>query len=111
MPSHPRVDIAIIEAGVVDAERLATIHRDLFAPPWSSDDFAALLKQSNTLGLIATVSKSKEPVGLLIGRVAADGAEILTLGVSRVWQRLGSAARLVATFVRGAAERGATQVF
>ncbi len=111
MPSHPRVDIAIIEAGVVDAERLAMIHRDLFAPPWTADDFAALLKQSNTLGLIARVSKSKEPVGLLIGRVAADEAEILTLGVSRLWQRLGIAARLVETFVRRAAERGATQVF
>ena len=109
MPSHPRVDIIIIEAGVADAETLATIHRDLFSPPWSSDDFAGLLKQSSTLGLIA--SNRREPVGLLMGRVVADEAEILTLGVSRPWQRLGIAARLVETFVRRAAERGATQVF
>ena len=81
MPSHPRVDIVIIEAGVADAETLATIHRDLFSPPWSSDDFAGLLKQSSTLGLIA--SNRREPVGLLMGRVVADEAEILTLGVSR----------------------------
>lgn len=111
MPKPPPVDIAIIEAGVADAETLATIHQDLFAPPWSSHEFAALLKQSTAIGLLAVVRMTKEPVGLLVGRVVADEAESLTLGVSHSWQRLGIATRLVETFVRRATERGATQIF
>lgn len=111
MDPRPLIDVSIVEASPQDADALARIHGDLFSPPWTRDDFAALLEQSGSAGLLAVVKRSEQPIGLLVGRVVADEAEILTLGVSRRWQRLGIAARLVKAFTWRVAERGATRVF
>ena len=102
--------VAVVEAGKQDLETIAAIHRDLFTPSWTKDDFAALMEQPGSVALIAILPQHDRPAGFLLGRVIHDEAEILTVGVARGWQRRGIAARLVTAFVQRAAESGAARV-
>lgn len=107
-----REHTSVIEASGEQAnEALASLHRELFTPAWTSDDFAALIAHAGSIALLARSGDGRLPVGFILGRVAADEAEILTLGVSRRAQRQGLGARLVAELARRAAEHGATRLF
>lgn len=101
--------IAVVEAGKQDINAIAALHRDLFTPPWTEDDFAALMEQPGSVALLGIVPERVRPVGFLLGRVISDEAEILTIGVARDWQRRGIAAHLVRAFTGRAAGRGAVR--
>lgn len=103
--------LTLIEAGTQDLQALSALHRELFSPSWSPDEFAALMEQPGSVALLAIVPEADRPVGFILGRVIADEAEILTLGVAGDWQRRGIASRLVAAFSRWSAGRGASHIF
>jgi ribosomal-protein-alanine N-acetyltransferase len=90
---------AIENATSAHADVIATIHRAAFplTESWSRDVMMLHLELPSTFGLIAPLG------GMILGRVAADEAEILTLAVTpeRWRQGLGSA------LLRGAMERAA----
>ena len=93
---------------MTDAARLASIHAEAFDQPgdlpWSEAAFADLLIQD---GVFAVESAD----GLILMRVVADEAEILTLAVRPAARRAGQGGRLVGEGVLAAAARGAGRVF
>jgi ribosomal-protein-alanine N-acetyltransferase len=90
----------------VTPAELAALHARAFTVPrpFSEAEFAALLGT-------ASVFLCAEPGGLLLGRVIADEAELLTLAVAPVQRRRGLGAQLVAAFHTTAMQRGARVAF
>lgn len=103
--------ITLLEAAPGHVDALATLHRGLFTPAWDSASFNSLMQQPGSLALLAVSGIEAHPVGFILGRVVADEAEILSLGVSTEWQRQGVAAQLVGRLAELAGERGASRIF
>lgn len=95
-------DVEIGEVGPDAAAALARLHALCFAPlpetPWSESAFRTILRMPGTLALVARVSDGDAP-GLLVGRVTADEAELLTLCVAPDSRRAGLARRLLKAFL------------
>lgn len=67
-----------------DLPRLAEIHARSFSHPWDADELARLRGQRGASVLLARRTSpygTRTPLGLLILRMAADEAEVLTLAV------------------------------
>jgi ribosomal-protein-alanine N-acetyltransferase len=88
------------------AADLARLHARAFTtpPPWSAASFAATL--ADPAAFLLT-----EPGALLVGRVAAGEAELLTLATDPDARRQGLARRLLAAFDAEARHRGATEAY
>lgn len=101
-------------SGQAGAALLAALHADAFADPavsgpaWNEGDFAALLA---TPGTFALVAGGDAPAGFVLVRVAADEAEILTLGVASAARRRGTALVLLAAAVVAVRASGAVRLF
>jgi ribosomal-protein-alanine N-acetyltransferase len=61
------------------------------------------------IGLLACYGP--DPCGFIIGRVAADEAEIITLGVALPWRSKGTARLLLEAFIEEASAQGAGAVY
>jgi [ribosomal protein S18]-alanine N-acetyltransferase len=94
-------------ATAADTAVMAAIHRSAFPPPenWSRDVFGLQIALPNVFGLL------HEEGGLILARVAADEAEILTLAVSPEVRRTGIGAMLLREATTLAAKSGARTVF
>ncbi len=97
----------IQRAGPAHPFVLAAIHAAAFPPgeAWSVTMFAA------QLGLPGVFALLDEAGGMVLMRVAADEAEILTLGVAPDARRRGIGRRLVQAGCKAAGEAGAAKVF
>ena len=98
----PTERISILWAGPDSAEELARLHVPLFRPAWDAASFKDLLDHPGSTAFMARAGEPLETAGFILGRLAADEAEILTLGVSPNWQRRGIGQRLVKTLGRTA---------
>lgn len=89
-----------------DAVALARLHSACFTTPrpWSAEEFAGLLRSP-------LVFAETAPQGVLLGRVIADEAEVLTLAIAPEARRMGLGAQLVAQFLVSAGARGATTAY
>src|SRR5690606_6799117 len=87
------------------AEEIAALHAKLFNPAWDANAIRALLEHPAATSLIAVAGSPKAIIGFVIGQLAADEAEILSIGVEPNWQRAGVAAGLLEGLSR-AARRG-----
>lgn len=104
------MSITIAPAGPAAAALLAGLHRAAFpADPWSEPAMARLLAMPGAFALIAT--REGGPAGFVLARVAADEAEIVTLGVVPAHRRRGIGRRLLAATAGEAAQRGAARLF
>ncbi len=86
---------------------MAAIHGTAFPPGerWDATAFAGQLALPGGLGLIDPAG------GLILARVAADEAEVLTLAVAPQLRRCGSGRALVAEAMAQSAARGAVAMF
>jgi ribosomal-protein-alanine N-acetyltransferase len=86
---------------------MAALHGAAFTMPraWSADEFRDLL--ANPLVFAATEGAG----GLILGRVVADEAELLTVAVDPAQRRLGLGRRLMRAFLAEARRRDATTAF
>ena len=100
-PAAPR-HISILWAGPDDAEEMARLHAPLFEAAWDAASFRQMLADPGATAFLARIGEPLQVAGFIVGRVAADEAEILTLGVSKDWQRLGIGRRLVEAMCRAA---------
>lgn len=93
----------------------AALHRLIFSPPrerpWSSGEFSALLATPGCFGHLLVDDGDGRPCGLILLRVAADEAEILTIGVTPERRRRRGAARLLERAMAECAARGVRVVF
>lgn len=89
-----------------EAEALAALHATAFPPgdAWSPAAFHALLQMPGVFGLVTEG-------GMILARIAADEAEILTLAVAPTYRRQGLGDSLVETAVLHAAALGAVTMF
>ena len=72
---------------------------------------AKLLEHPGATTLVAKTGFPKTSVGFVMGQIAADDAEILTIGVASEWQRHGLAKRLVTGVERAVQRAGAKRLF
>ena len=96
-----------VEVGASHAEAMAAIHAAAFrdTEAWSASVLAGLLAQPGCFALIDPAG------GMLVARVTADEAEILTLAVAPAAQRGGHGSALVAAAMARSAGSGAVAMF
>ena len=112
--TKPIVDykhISILWAGPEHAEELALLHAPLFDKPWDSAALQGLLNHPTSTAFLARVGTPAETVGFVVGQLAADEAEILSLGVRADRQRHGIGRRLVEALGRAAKKAEARRLF
>ncbi len=93
----------------------AALYRQFFPQPWerpwSPAEFSALLATPGCFGHVLVDGADDRPCGLVLVRVAADEAEILTIGVAPERRRRGGAARLLERALVDCAARGVRTLF
>jgi ribosomal-protein-alanine N-acetyltransferase len=94
--------VSILWATPEHAAELAALHARLFDVPWDVAAFGRLLSHPGSTAFIARLGTPPQIAGFVLGQLAADEAEILTLGVSRDHQRHGIGRRLVGALTRAA---------
>jgi ribosomal-protein-alanine N-acetyltransferase len=94
-------------ATLAHAKVMSVIHRTAFPPAesWSRDVILLQLEMRATFGLISSLG------GMILSRVAADEAEILTLAVDPAQRRRGLGSALLRAAMERAADLGATSMF
>ena len=97
---------ALRQATAADAPALAAIHASAFAPPlaWSKDAFALQLAMPGVFGLLDARG------GMILARITADEAEILTLAVTPETRRQGLARALLQAAMTTMEAEGAASV-
>ena len=101
--SPPRLEpkyVSLLWAGADRAGEIAALHATLFDPPWSEDSLRKSLDHPAATAFIVTLGAPKPTAGFILGQLAADEAEILSLGVASEWQRHGLGGRLVEGLAR-----------
>ncbi len=107
--------VSLLWAEAEAAPDIATLHTELFDPAWDVDATHRLLVDPCASALVAKIRlrETGQPVpgGFAIGRIAADEAEILSIGVSAPFQRRGIGRRLVEGLSRAVKASGANRLF
>jgi ribosomal-protein-alanine N-acetyltransferase len=103
--------LSILWASPEDAAELARLHAGLFEKAWDAESFARLLDHPASTSFLARVGEPAEAAGFIVSRLAADEAEILTLGVRKDRQRHGIGRRLVEAMGRAAKKAEARRLF
>ncbi|HUA50637.1 MAG TPA: GNAT family N-acetyltransferase [Candidatus Sulfotelmatobacter sp.] len=105
--------LVIEPAGPAHVALLTALHGRCFTPGWPTATMASLVGLPGTFGLLATEldNGAAQPVGFALARVAADEAELLSIGVVPEHQRRGIARRLIAACVERVGGAGARALF
>jgi ribosomal-protein-alanine N-acetyltransferase len=102
--------VSILWAASDNAPELAAMHQGLFDKPWDAAAFQGLLSHPGSTAFMARLG-SPEMVGFIVGQLAADEAEILTLGVRADRQRNGIGRKLVEALARAVKKAEARRLF
>ncbi len=92
------------------APLLAVLHAACFPRPWDEAAFASLLAAPGTFGFLVA-DPDGEPVAFTLCRVAADEAELLTVGVRPECRGRGISHLLLAQAADAARSLGAARMF
>jgi len=103
--------VSILWAAPEHAGDLARLHAGLFEDAWDVGSFEKLLGHPGSTAFQARVGRPAELAGFIVGQVAADEAEILSLGVRKDHQRHGIAQRLVEAMGRAAKKAEARRLY
>ncbi|HEU0157881.1 MAG TPA: GNAT family N-acetyltransferase [Hyphomicrobiaceae bacterium] len=99
--------VSLRRATPADAQDCATLHAQLFEPAWDRASFASMLSHPAALGFVAHRLAQAQSVGFILGQVAADEAEVLTLAINTEARRQGIATRLLDALAEAAGAAGA----
>ncbi len=78
--------------------------------PWDAAAFLGLLDRAGCLAFVATDGLSRSNVGFIIGHVAADEAEVLSVAVHPAARRTGIGQRLLRALLEAARDRDVAKV-
>ena len=104
------MSVAVRAASRDEVALLARLHDASFEEKWNAEAFGILLSVAGTFALLAG-SGGKDWQSFVLARVAADEAEILSLGTLPAARRQGLAHALVVATAKEAARRGAGKIF
>jgi [ribosomal protein S18]-alanine N-acetyltransferase len=94
-PIDPKY-ISLLWAGPDQAAEIARLHAQVFNPAWSEQSVFAMLDHPASTAFLAVYSgPPRTSIGFVLAQLAADEAEILSIGVLPDWQRQGIGRRLV----------------
>ena len=110
LPPDP-ARVSLLWAVQGHAGAIARLHGQIFEAGWDEASISCLLFHPGSIALVATGGHPLDIGGFVLAQIAADEAEILTLGVSDDWRRRGVGARLVDGIKRAAARAGAKSLF
>ncbi|MEZ5854013.1 MAG: ribosomal protein S18-alanine N-acetyltransferase [Hyphomicrobiaceae bacterium] len=103
--------MSLLWAVPAHAGPIASLHAQMFPMPWDEAAITGMLAHPGSIAMVASQGGSVAVGGFALAQVAADEAEILTLGVAGEWRRHGVARRLVEAIKRAAARSGAASLF
>ncbi len=103
--------VSILWAGPEHAAEVAQLHAGLFEKPWDADGIAQLLRHPGSTSFLARLAKPPHAAGFIMSQLAADEAEILSLGVRKDRQRHSIGRRLVEAMARAARKAEARRLF
>lgn len=103
--------ISLLWAAPERAGEVAALHARLFDEAWSETAIKSLLEHPASTSLIAVTGDPKTIKGFVIAQLAADEAEILSIGVAPDWQHSGLGTRLIEGLIRASMRGEATQIF
>lgn len=107
--------VSLVWVGPDRAAELAEMHSRIFNPPWSEQSFIELLSHPGSTAFLARVRERvdalPEPAGFVVGQLAADEAEVLTIGVLPRWQRRGVGTALIEGLARAVKRAEAKRLF
>jgi ribosomal-protein-alanine N-acetyltransferase len=104
--------ISVSEGGILDLDAVMRVMEDSFDPSygeaWTAPQCAGLMPMP---GVWLSLARDGDGViGFALGRLVADEAELLLLGVKRASQRIGAGELLVQRFVSVARAKGAKRL-
>lgn len=102
---------SILWAGPEISADLSAMHKGLFPETWDAGSFEKLLSHPGSIAFFARVGAPPQMAGFIVAQMAADEAEILTLGVPVAHQRHGLARKLVDALVRAARKSEVKKLF
>lgn len=104
---------SVVAAGSADIDRLAEMQATCFHEPWGAASLAKTLSLPGAFALLLrdTTPAGRIAAGFVVIQVAADQADLLTLGVIPGLRRRGHARRLLEEGIARAARLGAKTVF
>ena len=105
-----RAAVSLLWSSPDDAPAIATLHATLFPTPWEADAVRALIEHPAAVSLIAALP-GRQIVGFVIAQIAADEAEILSIGVAPDAQRQGIGRKLVDGTLRAASRAEARRLY
>lgn len=103
--------VSLLWAAPERAGELAALHGKLFDDRWDEAAIKSLLEHPASTSLIAVAGDPKTIKGFVIAQLAADEAEILSIGVAPDWQRAGLGKRLIEGLTRASRNGGANKIF
>ena len=101
----------LVRAFASAAPVLEALHAVAFDTPWSAKVLAELIETPGAFAWLASRDLREPPDGFVLGRVAVDEAEILTLAVRPEGRRSGVARALMAAAMETAIVAGAERMF
>ena len=102
----------LLWATATEAAGMAQAHAGAFDEPWREEDFEDLLDGDGVFGFLAhEEDPPREPLGVILCRVAAGEMEVLTLGVTPAARRRGVAKALMAAALGAARQSGVEACF
>lgn len=111
MPFRNIKHVSLLWAAPDRAAEIAALHKRLFDPAWDEQAIASLLEHPAATSLVAVAGEPKAIVGFIIGQLAADEAEIISVASAPDWQRFGLGRMLVEGLVRAARRGEAKRLF
>lgn len=106
------------EAGIPDVAVLSALHGGCFEDSWSTQSMFEVLTSPGVRAWLAIATAKSAgaraqamPAGFAIARVAADEAELLSIGVIARFRRLGVATELLSHVIDHATGCGARRLF
>jgi [ribosomal protein S18]-alanine N-acetyltransferase len=103
--------VSVVQAGIGDAGSLARLHASLFDAAWDAASLREMLAHPGAVAFVAQAGNPPQIAGFIVGRVAADEAEMLAIAVARNRQRAGIGRRLVEALALAVNEKGARRLY
>ena len=103
--------IQLMRAFASAAPLLEALHAAAFDTPWSAKVLVELIETPGAFAWVAAMDDQATPDGFVLGRVAADEAEIITLAVRPEARRSGMGRALMAAAMESAMVAGAERMF